>query len=203
MDVELVFRLVFIGVFLGSISISIFYRRRARADSGTIARREEGAGIVLLRLFFALPLFLSIFAYMINPELLAWSVVSVPVEVRWVGVGFGLACVPLLWWVFSSIGSNISETVLTKAEHELVTHGPYRWVRHPLYSVATLMFISCAVIASSWWILLFAVVALVMIAVVVIPREEEALVAKFGEAYEAYRLRAGRLFPRIGSPASQ
>ncbi|MFP6616339.1 MAG: isoprenylcysteine carboxylmethyltransferase family protein, partial [Candidatus Hydrogenedentota bacterium] len=177
MNVESVFRLVFIGVFAGSMSVSIYYRRKARAESGTIARREEGAGIMLLRLCFALPLFLSIFAYMINPEWLAWSVVSLPVEVRWVGVGFGLACVPLLWWVFSSIGSNISETVLTKAEHELVVHGPYRWVRHPLYSVATLMFVSCGVIASSWWILLFAVVAVVMIAGVVIPREEKALVA--------------------------
>lgn len=202
MNVESVFRLVFIGVFAGSMSVSIYYRRKARAESGTIARREEGAGIMLLRLCFALPLFLSIFAYMINPEWLAWSVVSLPVEVRWVGVGFGLACVPLLWWVFSSIGSNISETVLTKAEHELVVHGPYRWVRHPLYSVATLMFVSCGVIASSWWILLFAVVAVVMIAGVVIPREEKALVAKFGESYEAYRLRAGRLFPKIRSFAN-
>jgi hypothetical protein len=44
--------------------------------------------------------------------------------------------VPAAWWVFSSIGRNVTETVLTKADHTLVTTGPYRWLRHPLYATA-------------------------------------------------------------------
>lgn len=201
MDMELVFRLAFIGIFLGSMSISVYYRRRARNSGETISRRAEGGAVMFLRVFFALPLFLPILGYMIDPDWLAWSFVSVPEWVRWAGVGLGAVCVPLLWWVFSSIGNNISETVLTKAGHELVTHGPYRWVRHPLYSVATLMFLSCGLIASSWWIMLFAVIVLVMVAGVVIPMEEKALAAKFGDAYEDYRRRAGMLMPQFGSSA--
>jgi protein-S-isoprenylcysteine O-methyltransferase Ste14 len=41
---------------------------------------------------------------------------------------------PAALWVFSALGRNVSETVLTKGDHELVTAGPYRWIRHPLYT---------------------------------------------------------------------
>ena len=77
-----------------------------------------------------------------------------PIWIRWLGVGLGIISLPLLWWLFSSIGSNISETVLTKSEHKLVTSGPFRWVRHPLYSVSVLLFGSYGMIASNWWMML-------------------------------------------------
>ena len=151
---------------------------------------------MLLRALMALPVVLSFFAYMLNPRWMAWSFVPMPIWVRWVGVGMGTICLPLLWWLFSSIGSNISETVLTKKEHKLVTSGPFRWVRHPLYSLAIMLFFSYGVIASNWWMMCFTAIALLMIMTIVIPREEEALVAKFGEAYEEYRRSVGRLTPR-------
>ena len=56
--------------------------------------------------------------------------------------------VPIIYWVMSTIGKNISETFLTKGHHILVTHGPYRWVRHPLYSAATVVFVSLELEAS-------------------------------------------------------
>ena len=152
---------------------------------------------MLLRAVFALPVILSFFAYMLNPGWMAWSIVPLPIWVRWVGVGLGAISIPLLWWLFSAIGSNISETVLTKKEHKLVTSGPFRWVRHPLYSATILLFVSYSMIASNWWMMLFTSLGLVMILRVVIPREEEALVSQFGEAYEEYRERVGRLLPKI------
>jgi protein-S-isoprenylcysteine O-methyltransferase Ste14 len=96
-----------------------------------------------------------------------------------------------------AIGPNISETVLTKAEHELVMHGPYRWIRHPLYTSATLTFVSLGLIASNWFILLMAATAAFAIRVIVIPREEKNLEGRFGEDYRTYRARTGALLPRI------
>ncbi len=195
MHVEQVFRWSFIALFVASASISKYYRRRARMSGEAISRRQEGQLAMLLRGLFALPVILSFFAYMLNPRWMAWSMMPLPIWVRWVGVGLGTTSIPLLWWVFSSIGSNISETVLTKREHSLITSGAFRWVRHPLYSVTILLFGSYSVIASNWWMMLFIALALVMIVGVVIPREEEALVARFGKEYEDYRGRAGRLLP--------
>ena len=88
-----------------------------------------------------------------------------------------------MYWVFSSIGRNVSETVLTKARHDLVQHGPYRWIRHPLYTVGTLLLFALGLILTSWLVLLFALVAFVVFRFVVVPIEERQLSAKFGEDY--------------------
>lgn len=153
--------------------------------------------MIVLRLFFALPLFLSIVTYMLNPHWMAWSSFVLPVWLRLAGAGTGLCAAFLIYWVMRSIGSNISETVLTKSRQRLVTHGPYRWVRHPLYSTGTLMLISIGLIAANWLILFFSLLAVIMIVLVVIPKEEQELIKKFGDAYMQYRQTAGRIFPRF------
>jgi protein-S-isoprenylcysteine O-methyltransferase Ste14 len=108
---------------------------------------------------------------------------------------------PLLVWLFRSLGRNISETVLTKADHRLVTHGPYRWVRHPLYSVATVAFLALGLIAANAFIIALGLVIFGGLALFVVPREEAELAAKFGPDYEAYRGRTGGLFPRLAPTA--
>ncbi len=77
---------------------------------------------------------------LINPPWMAWSQVELPTGLRWTGVALGVISVGLIYWLFSSIGSGITPTVATRKEHVLVTHGPYHWVRHPLYTVATTAF---------------------------------------------------------------
>jgi protein-S-isoprenylcysteine O-methyltransferase Ste14 len=193
------FRWIFVAVMVSSLGISAYYRSKARRSGETIARRKEGGLWMLLRAAFALPLWLGCLVFMINPRWMAWSALPLPPWVRWLGAATGLACVPLIYWVFSTIGESISETVLTKAEHRLVTGGPYRWVRHPLYAVASLMFLSLALLAANWFILLFALLSLTMIALVVVPAEENNLVAQFGDEYRAYQRRTGALLPRLFS----
>jgi protein-S-isoprenylcysteine O-methyltransferase Ste14 len=91
----------------------------------------------------------------------------------------------------------VSETVLTKADHELVTSGPYQWIRHPLYTTGIGLFIALGLIAANWFILLCAAIALVSIRAVVIPREERALCDRFGASYEQYVVRTGAMVPRV------
>ncbi len=188
-----------VGIFLISASISKYHRSKAKISGEAIPRRDEGRVAMLLRALVALPLMLSFLAYLINPSWMAWSHVALPVWVRWVGVGLGILCLPLLWSLFSSIGSNISETVLTKKEHELVVTGPYGWIRHPLYTVAMSLFASYGLIASNWWMMMFTALGLVMVVVLVIPKEEAELIAKFGDEYRDYQERVGKLLPRLSS----
>ena len=153
--------------------------------------------MVVLRLLFAAPFYVSILAYMINPPWMAWSMMSVPTWPRWLAALVGLGMLPIIYRVMRSIGQNISETFLTKVDHLLVTHGPYRWVRHPLYSVATVVFVSLSIVAANWFMLTMALLLIVVISRVVIPREEAQLILKFGDAYRAYQQRTGRLVPRL------
>jgi protein-S-isoprenylcysteine O-methyltransferase Ste14 len=191
------YRLFFIGVFVGMVSISVFFRSRARRSSEAIPRAREGTPVLLTRLLFAAPLYLPIIAYMLNPRWMSWAALPLPTWLRWLGAAIGLAMLPLLYWVFSSIGSNISETTLTKEKHRLVMHGPFQCVRHPLYSAATMVLISMSMLAANWFMLMMACIALIGIAVLVIPREEAELIRKFGVDYRHYMQRTGRFAPRL------
>jgi protein-S-isoprenylcysteine O-methyltransferase Ste14 len=191
-----VFRYSFAFILIAAFGMSSFFRRRAR-QTGAIPRSRDGGRILFLRLFFAAPFFLAMVAYIVNPDWMAWSAMPLPAGIRWAGVAVGLAALPLLYWVLSSIGRNISETVLTKADHQLVTHGPYRWVRHPLYTVATVAFLALGLIAANAFILGMSLVVFAAVALLVVPREEAELSAKFGAAYQDYRRRTGGLFPRF------
>lgn len=199
MNAETPFQIAFIAIFVSAISISGYFRRKAKASGDAIPRAAEGKASLLLRLLFAAPLYLSILAYLVNPSWMAWASLALPIWLRWTAVAVGVGTLPLLVWVFKSLGRNVSETFLTKESHTLVTHGPYHWVRHPLYSAASLAFFSLGVVAANAFIMGMAAVAIIALALVVIPREEANLTRTFGDAYRAYRRRTGMLIPRLGS----
>lgn len=195
MDQEQVFRASFTLIFCSTLSVSIWYRRRARRRAGAIPRRQEGAALIVGRLVVAIPLYLSLLTYMIRPHWLAWSHTNLPAGLRWAAVGMAALMIPLSFWIFRSLGLNVSETVLTKEGQTLVTWGPYRWVRHPLYVMASLGFLALSVVAANWFMATLVVVMMLLLPLMV-RREEEALLARFGSAYAEYMAKTGRFLPR-------
>ena len=192
------FRWLALIILVSAIAISGFHRRRARARTGTIPRAREEPLLIAGRLLVALPLFGSALLYVLNPAWMAWSSFNAPDWLRWAGVGLGACVVPSVQWVLAAIGSNVSETVLTKDRHELVTRaGPYRWIRHPLYTTGIALFAAVGLMAANWFVLGLAAIAWLAIRTVVIPREERELVARFGSGYEEYRRRTGAMAPRV------
>lgn len=194
------FRLAFVAVFATAIAISGVYRSRARAESETIPRRAEGTKAVLGRMLLALPLLVAILMYVFLPGRMSWASLDLPEGARWFGVLIGAITIPMLIWVFRSIGSNISETVLTKEDHELVKAGPYRWVRHPLYATGLLLILSLGLIAGSWVLIVLWMVGVVSFRFVVIPAEEAKLVEAFGDDYLEFMNSTGALLPRLSRP---
>jgi protein-S-isoprenylcysteine O-methyltransferase Ste14 len=107
-----------------------------------------------------------------------------------------LAVPPLLFWTFHSLGKNLTDTVVTRREHTLVTHGPYRWVRHPFYDVVLLAVVCMSLLTANWLLALLGLTAFTLI-VVRTRIEEEKLVERFGDEYRAYMARTGRFLPRM------
>lgn len=191
------FRLAFGLVLAVNLGVSGYFRRRARVEAGRIRRTDEPTRLILLRLLLVLPTLYLFVAYLVAPSWMAWSRIPLPETLRWIGAAIGFALVPANVWLLSSLGSNISETVLVKKNHQLVERGPYRWVRHPLYACGIALVAALGLIASSWAILALAVLFALLSRTVVIPREEEELLTRFGSRYEAYRRRTGALLPRL------
>ena len=107
-------RLWALVVLFGSLTISGYYRARARKLSGTIERRREGGLALAARAAGGLGAFGSILAHALVPGVMGWASFRAPDWVAWTGATVGLFVIPGTYWVFSSIGRNVSETVLTK-----------------------------------------------------------------------------------------
>ncbi|NUM45932.1 MAG: isoprenylcysteine carboxylmethyltransferase family protein [Anaerolineales bacterium] len=189
------FRLLFSLAFLTCFFIAGAYRRKAQAGE-KFDTSQEGWVYLPLRLG-GLALWGYCFVYMIYPQALTWSFFAVPDGVRWVaGLVALFVCPPLIVWAQNSLGNNVSTTVITRKEHQLITHGPYKWIRNPLYSFAALFFVSLAMVASSWFLLVGIVLALILLTLR-LPKEEAGLIARFGDEYREYMKRTGRYLPKI------
>ncbi len=99
-------------------------------------------------------------------------------------------------WARVVLGRNWSGSVTHKENHELVETGPYRFVRHPIYTGLLLMTVGTAMARGTW----DAVLAIFLFTAVHIwkLRQEEALMTRyFPEAYPAYRARTKALLPLL------
>ena len=108
----------------------------------------------------------------------------------------GITC-----WLFAAskraLGRNWSLVARTRADHELVTWGPFAYVRHPIYSALFVWLIAMAVAFGHYWGLIFGV-PLYWIGTILRIREEERLLrAQFGSDYDAYAARVKRFLPGI------
>lgn len=204
MDTLIWFRLIAGTLFFSAIAISIYYRSGAERASGEkLDRSEEGKVLRIILRLGGLILWLVMILYLINPSWLSWSYYLSPLWLRWLGVFAAGTGWLLTVWMLRSLGKNITDTVVTRREHQLVTHGPYRWIRHPLYTFATLLYLGLGMIAASWLVLLMACLAFFLLSLRT-PKEEAQLLARFGEEYAAYMDRTGRYLPRLSAllPAS-
>jgi len=115
----------------------------------------------------------------------------------WIGVavtfgGLLFAVLARRW-----LGRNWSGTVTLKHDHELVTGGPYRIVRHPIYTGLLAAFLGSAIALGEWRGLV--AVALVLLAFVrKIRLEERWMQERFGDAYLRYRQHVPALIPALG-----
>lgn len=195
---ENIFRILAASILFIAVGISSYFRRKADKENGEkISRRVDGTAMMTVIKIGGLILWLSPLVYLLNPAWMAWSKIGLPEWVRWLGVGIGIACTSLIYWLFSSIGSGITPTSATRTKHTLVTSGPYRWVRHPLYTVGSSMFISFGVTADNWFIIALGVLAFIAMAIRT-PKEETNLIEKFGDEYREYMKHTGRFFPKLG-----
>jgi protein-S-isoprenylcysteine O-methyltransferase Ste14 len=194
---ESIFRSVTAVLLVTAAAISGYRRHRAeQAGEDEISLQGEGLTTAVALRSSGLVLMLSVVAYLVNPRWMRWSSLDLPAPLRWSGAGLGAVSLALTLWIFRTIGKNITSTVETREEHELVTGGPYRWVRHPLYTVGTSFFVSLGIVAANWFMGLAILSVLVML-LIRLPKEEEKLIERFGDEYRAYIERTGRLLPRI------
>jgi protein-S-isoprenylcysteine O-methyltransferase Ste14 len=198
MRTETPFRIV-TGVLFALLGVAGLRFRLQAARSGEDLRQQrslEGKPLFALRVVAGLLGSSTVIAYLVNPRSVARTSIPLPVAVRWAGAGVAAASIPLLWWVLSHLGRNLTDTVAIRRDHTLVTTGPYRWVRHPFYAATSLVLATLTLVLANW----LPAVALLLYWLYLwrrTPLEEAKLIERFGDAYRAYAARTGRFIPRL------
>jgi protein-S-isoprenylcysteine O-methyltransferase Ste14 len=198
---ENTFRFILVAAFVVLMPIGMYHRVKSQSTGEKLDRRQEGLFILVTLRLLGLAGAIGFITYVVNPARMAWAAMPVPEWLRWIGVGIGAAGCLLFVWTFRSLGRNITDTVVTRRDHTLVTTGPYVWVRHPFYCSGALAIVGASLTAANWFLLLAGSLGLALL-VIRTRTEEDHLIARFGDDYRNYMLRTGRFFPKFTSPAA-
>jgi protein-S-isoprenylcysteine O-methyltransferase Ste14 len=195
-----VFRVIFFVLFFLVLVIRGYYGwklRRAGQSRGAVTREaveREGMWSIVFRFILFLYMVAVAIVLAINPPWLDLYTAPIPIWSRWIGVGLGVISLPLLIWVHHTLGRQWSTNLQLKQNHTLITKGPYRWIRHPMYTALFAAFVGLALISASWLIVIL-VVAAILVLYARIGKEEAMMIEQFGAEYRAYMRRTGRLLP--------
>ena len=192
---EIILRVVASTLCILVLPTLLYYRLNASRAKKRSRPGEGWANWILVR-FFGLLALVALLMAILHPSWITWSRLELPIWLRYGAGGVGATTVPLLYWVFRTLGQNLSSDMGIRTGQRIVTDGPYRWVPHPLYFVGSVFWMALSLVLANWAILLMSV----LIFVLIVRRtriEEEKLIEAFGQRYGAYRTTTGRFMPRL------
>ncbi|HEU5114450.1 MAG TPA: isoprenylcysteine carboxylmethyltransferase family protein [Candidatus Paceibacterota bacterium] len=152
--------------------------------------------IVVIALAFAVLRAFSGSSHFANPgNIFLRGVFVAPPLLGWIAAVISVVGISFAVWARLHLGRNWSPRPAVKEHHELVTSGPYAYVRHPIYSGIILLAFGAAISGS-----LVGVIALVFASIVYlfrIRKEERIMLGLFPDQYPAYQARTKKLIPFV------
>ena len=202
MNDEMLFRIVF-WIFL--LFIIVFNRiipaLRAKKSEEKIlpdkkAIKNEGKTTFFLRILLFVLLLAFLILYSIYPPFMNLIHVDFPIWLRWLGTLF--AFIGVVLWIYSQavLDKYWSPQLQVQNEHKIITSGPYRVIRHPIYTSMFIWVIGLAIFTAN---IVFALIALLTIIGLIlrVPKEEKMMIEQFGDEYKKYMQITGSIFPRF------
>jgi protein-S-isoprenylcysteine O-methyltransferase Ste14 len=199
MNEEMVFRIVFWTFLLLVILFNrIIPAFRAKKSGGNIlpdekAIKKEGKTTFILRVILFVLFLAFLVLYSIYPPFMDRLHLDFPVWLRWAGTL--LAFVGVAFWIFSQnvLNKYWSPQLQIQKEHKIVTNGPYKVIRHPIYTAMFFWVIGLALFTANMIFVLLALLTIVGL-VLRVPKEEKMMTDQFGEEYKKYMQSTRRFF---------
>lgn len=184
-------------VVLTMVAWYIIRRRHARRSRGTpIARSARGSrettlllislsGLGFLPLIYAFTGFPAFADYPFQPAL------------AWLGLGFAIAALVMFRLTHKALGRNWSVSLEVRENHQLITAGVYRHVRHPMYTAFWLWAVAQALLLPNWIAGFAGIIGFGTLYFGRIAREEQMMLDSFGDEYRAYMQRTYCIIPYV------
>ena len=190
------FVLAFWALFVLMVLIRSYFAFRVRRAGERLlpdraALRREGWVVFSMRIL----LLASVVLFIFNPTWFRKLVFPLPSWLRWAAFALGFASLVLLAWTHVELGRLWSAQLQLRQGHRLVTCGPYRRIRHPMYTAFFGWATSLGFVIANGAPVLFAAGFVAFLAART-SREERMMLERFGDEYRDYMKSTGRFFPR-------
>jgi protein-S-isoprenylcysteine O-methyltransferase Ste14 len=163
-------------------------------------KRTKRRETILQRLGYVLPLFVAFYLISSPRAHYGWlgaRFVPYSLGVDWAGVALTAAGVGVAFWARWHLGANWSGSVTLKEGHELIRTGPYRAIRHPIYTGILLAVFGTAIANGEVRALLAVGMAWISFSIKA-RREESFLAQEFGAGFTEHSRQTGMFLPRVG-----
>jgi len=197
MTPEIIFRVLCFLSFVFLFGIRIYFQSKVLHEKREIKVQENTLSLVAGGIA-ALTTLVFGAQYIFIPGIFKFTyVLAYPDWLRWLGVVILAGGISLLWLAHYHLGKSFSSLVVSKEGHQLVASGPYRWIRHPIYTSYLMNYLGGGLLASSLVLTFVPIFFFGLMIINRIPREEAVMREEFGQDYLDLEKRTGRLFPLL------
>ncbi|MGB2962933.1 MAG: isoprenylcysteine carboxylmethyltransferase family protein [Anaerolineales bacterium] len=199
MTPEIIYRLQIILAFITMFGIRIYFQSKVLPEKRGINIQENTLSLIAGGIA-ALTTLVFGAEYIFFPGTFRFSYFLLyPDWIRWLGTLVLAAGITLLGLAHFHLGKSFHSLVVSKDEHLLVTSGPYRWIRHPIYTAYLMNYIGGGLVAANLVLTFVPVIFFGFMIINRIPREEQIMRELFGQDYLDLEKRTGRLLPKLYS----
>jgi protein-S-isoprenylcysteine O-methyltransferase Ste14 len=185
------------------IAVRVFFTIRFRKAEGSSQKdnkkdAREGKLNFMIRRYVLLPLLIATICiyYALNPTWMQIFIIPYTEIFLWIITLIGLTGILFLIWVHICLGKEWYANLKFRNNHSLIKSGPYSKIRHPMYTALFIIYLSMGLMSANL-LIIFLIILIIISIVIRIPKEEEMLIAEFGNEYRDYMKNASRFFPKI------
>ena len=190
---ETIFENVFLSGLLVATVIRSYYGAQFKRNEITQTKKEHPMVIIGMAIWgvaLLLPLF-SIFSPWLNS-----ADYQLPAPLSMLGAVIFIVGLWILWRSHVDLAKNFSPSLFIRNNHNLVTNGIYKRIRHPMYLSFFLWALGQALLIENWISGPLGLIAFYLIYLFRVDSEEQQLIEHFGDKYKQYQSKTGRLFPK-------
>jgi len=190
---ETTIKIIFFILLIAINLVRFYYQYKFKSENLFVLKKgKESLSVVIFYVLFAVPSLLYVFTNTIDSLNF-----NFPVIVRFLG----MVAIAISFWLFISthrtLGKNFSAILTIKKDHKLIQEGPYKRVRHPMYTAIYFIIYGFFLLSSNLLIGILPFISFSYLYFSRVKQEEEMMLKKFGKEYEKYMKRTGRLIPKI------
>jgi len=201
-DMNLFFRLAFLSLWISLGIVRGYYGRKTKTHDSLASITEKmktadmgmGKGLMVLTAIITVIGVIGLILYLLALPWWPWTHIPLGEYVQWIGIIVSIIPIFYLVWVHRHLDKQWSIALEIQEDHKLITTGPYKRIRHPMYLGIFVYTIGLCLISLDILVTLFFVFT-IWVNYRRIPNEEQMMIDQFGDEYIKYMGKTGRLIP--------